>query len=64
MRNDKKTGMSSLSEAADSGPAAKAEEEPELSPEEIIGRYKTMRNETRSLATKMDELELEYNEHQ
>ena len=55
MRNDKKTGMSSLSEAADSGPAAKAEEEPELSPEEIIGRYKTMRNETRSLATKMDE---------
>ena len=50
--------MASLSEAA------KAEEEPELSPEEIIGRYKTMRNETRSLATKMDELELEYNEHQ
>jgi hypothetical protein len=67
--------MASLSSAAPEPPAAEGgggavvpagEEaaEEELSPEEIISKYKTMRTQIRDMATKMDELELEFNEHQ
>ena len=67
--------MASLSSAAPEPPAAEGEggavvpageeaAEEELSPEEIISKYKTMRTQIRDMATKMDELELEFNEHQ
>jgi len=36
----------------------------EISPEEIISQYKSMKNEIKKLAHKVDELEAEYNEHQ
>ena len=54
--------MSSLSAAAEDGAVAAPEEE--LSPEEVIGRYKTMRGEIKKLATKVGELEAEFDEHQ
>ena len=36
----------------------------EISPEEVIGRYKGMRNEIKKMTLKIDELETEFNEHQ
>mmetsp|Transcript_28234 Transcript_28234/g.63036 ORF Transcript_28234/g.63036 Transcript_28234/m.63036 type:complete len:145 (-) Transcript_28234:110-544(-) len=36
----------------------------ELSPEEIIGHFKTMKNDIRTMTMKVEELEAEFNEHQ
>mmetsp|Transcript_35149 Transcript_35149/g.71658 ORF Transcript_35149/g.71658 Transcript_35149/m.71658 type:complete len:146 (-) Transcript_35149:238-675(-) len=40
------------------------QDENEISPEEIISRFKAMRNEIKKLTNKVDELEAEFNEHQ
>jgi len=54
--------MSSLSAASEDGAVASVDEE--LSPEDVIGRYKAMRNDIKKLTAKVDELEAEFNEHQ
>jgi len=54
--------MSSLSAASEDGAVASLDEE--LSPEDVIGRYKAMRNDIKKLTAKVDELEAEFNEHQ
>lgn len=46
-------------EAAGSGSGGE-----EMGPEEIVERFKQMKNEIRRLAEKISELELDYNEHQ
>ena len=54
--------MSSLSAVPEDVAVASIDEE--LSPEDVIGRYKAMRNDIKKLTTKVDELEAEFNEHQ
>jgi hypothetical protein len=56
--------MSSLSSTSEAQEPAPSAEEEEISPEQIIGRYKEMRAEIKKLAIKADDLDTEFNEHQ